>query len=127
AVMSWSSVEATIQVVAGPRTRAVVWFASKFSGMRLKLHHCSGSSQYSSGVGIWGSNHENHASVVGIIIYLSVSRHDFQLYTCIYIIERFSRVGTMIGLFNRNHRRKPSLVIDDRRWIISPLGYQVHS
>src|SRR5699024_6013693 len=127
AVMSWSSVEATIQVVAGPPTRAVVWFASKFSGMTLKLHHCSGSSQYSSVVVIGVSHHEINAHDVGIFINISDSCRDFQLCPWVWIIERLSRVGTMSGLFNRNHRRKPSLVIDDRRWIISPLCYHVHS
>src|SRR5699024_12656523 len=58
AVMSWSSVEATIQVVAGAPTRGGVWFASKVSGVRLAVEHCSGSSEEGGVVDIVGCGRE---------------------------------------------------------------------
>src|SRR5699024_3311454 len=121
AVISCSSVEATTQVVAGPPTRAVVWFASKFSGIRLELHHRSSSSEYSSIVVMGVSYREVNAHYVSLVIDVCDSCGNFQLCPWVGIIERSSRVSCMCGLFYRNHRRKPSLVIDDGPRIIGPL------
>src|SRR5699024_9621173 len=126
AVISCSSVEATTQVVAGRPTRAVVWFASKFSGIRLELHHRSSSSEYSSIVVMGVSYREVNAHYVSLVIDVCDSCGNFQLCPWVGIIDRSSRVSCMCGLFYRNHRRKPSLVIDDGAMIIDPLSYQIH-